>query len=270
MNKTLSNSDNYHKLLSCSVNDVFSNFTSLIAEYSKFCIENTFIQKVQYFKYVYLKGIETISNVFKLLLLYTKNLELTVYHCQKSFYYYIEFIGQIGDSNHQFLQLNSKDASLFVYKKTVFEINNEHRKIFCSPKEGELDKFELISELITHLNTLFSYSVETNNLDDKTERETLMHNNCDNIIKICNKMPCNNIHNSLEKMQVINTFLETMTTKDVSYEKLVSVIEALHKKILKNNVDTKNIRSNIFNSQIKNLFDVLTPLKFSNWLISNV
>ena len=52
---------------------------------------------------------------------------------QKSFYYYIEFIGQIGDSNHQFLQLNSKDATLFVFKKTVFEINSDHRKIFSSP-----------------------------------------------------------------------------------------------------------------------------------------
>jgi len=270
MNKTLSNSDNYHKALNSSVNDVFSNFTSLIAEYSNFCIENTFIQKVQYFKYVYLKGIETISNVFKLLLLYTKNLELTVYHCQKSFYYYIEFIGQIGDSNHQFLQLNSKDASLFVYKKTVFEINNDYRKIFSSPKDSELDKFELISELITHLNTLFSYSIECNVLEDKDERETLMHNNCDTIIKICNKIPCNNIHNSLEKMQILNTFLENMTTKDVACDKLINVMETLHKKVLKNNVDIKNIHTNIFNSQIKNLFEVLTPLKFSNWLISNV
>ena len=29
------------------------------------------------------------------------------------------------------LQLNSKDASLFVYKKTIFEINNDVRNRLC-------------------------------------------------------------------------------------------------------------------------------------------
>ena len=60
--------------------------------------------------------------------MYTKNLELTVHHCKKAFLYYVEFIGQIGDDNHTFLQLNSKDATLFVYKKTIFDINNEYKK----------------------------------------------------------------------------------------------------------------------------------------------
>ena len=147
MKNTLSNSDNYKKILDISNSEIFNNYTSLINEYSNFFIDNTFIQKQNYFNYVYLKGIETISSVFKILLLYTKNLPLTIFHCQKSFYYYIEFIGQIGDSNHQFLQLNSKDATLFVFKKTVFEINSDHRKIFSSPIGNELEKFKTGLEL---------------------------------------------------------------------------------------------------------------------------
>ena len=59
-----------------------------------------------------------------MLYMYTKNLEITMHHCKKAYCYYVEFIGQIGDDNHSFLQLNSKDATLFVYKKTIFEINN--------------------------------------------------------------------------------------------------------------------------------------------------
>ena len=49
-----------------------------------------------------------------MLLLYTKNIDLTISHCNKALYYYIEFIGQIGDENHSYLQLNSKDATLFI------------------------------------------------------------------------------------------------------------------------------------------------------------
>lgn len=64
--------------------------------------------------------------------MYTKNLNITYIQCQKAVYYYIEFICQIGDSSHSFLQLNSKDATLFVYKKTIFEINNEIIKEFTA------------------------------------------------------------------------------------------------------------------------------------------
>ena len=72
------------------------------------------------FKYVYLKGVESLTYIFNMLIMYTKNLSLTYYHCEKSLFYYIEFIGQIGDDNHSFLQLSSKDAILFIYKKTIF------------------------------------------------------------------------------------------------------------------------------------------------------
>src|SRR5210317_348621 len=73
--------------------------------------------------------------IYNFLLLYTKNLDLTIYHTQKSILYYIEFIGQIGDDNHSFLKLNSKDATLFTYKKTIFDVNQEYRKEYEESKE---------------------------------------------------------------------------------------------------------------------------------------
>ena len=49
MNNTLSNSDNYKKKLDSSNSEIFNNYTSLINEYSNFFIDNTFIQKQNYF-----------------------------------------------------------------------------------------------------------------------------------------------------------------------------------------------------------------------------
>ena len=66
-------------------------------------------------------------HVFRLILLYTFNLDAAYYHANRAVDYYIEFIGQIGDNNHS-LKSNSKDASLFVYKKTIFEISTDSRK----------------------------------------------------------------------------------------------------------------------------------------------
>ena len=121
----LQNVDNYKKKLEETPAYILFQYVKLIEQYFKQCNEHIYIQNDVYYKYVLRKGIETISHVFNILLLYTKNLELTLHHCHKSMCYYIEFIGQIGNDNHSFLQLNSKDASLFVYKKTIFDINNK-------------------------------------------------------------------------------------------------------------------------------------------------
>ena len=80
------------------------------------------------FIFIIERGIETIMHVFSMLFYYTKNLDLTFYHSQKAYYFYIEFIEQISDDNVSFLQLSSRDATTFVYKKTLYEINIEYKK----------------------------------------------------------------------------------------------------------------------------------------------
>ena len=92
-------------------------------------MENIFIQKTEYLKYILITGIKNILYIFNFIILYTKNLDLTIYHTQKAILYYIEFIGQIGDDNHSFLKLNTKDATLFIYKKTIFDFSGELNSI---------------------------------------------------------------------------------------------------------------------------------------------
>ena len=96
--KTINNSENYNYVVTEPLALIFRTYTSLISEYLLFCVDNVYIQKQKYLKYVLIRGIETLQNVFNILLLYTKNLELVNYHCQKSYYYYVEFIGQIGET----------------------------------------------------------------------------------------------------------------------------------------------------------------------------
>ena len=103
-------------------------YTKLICHYLEYLCDHTSINNKDYFLFILKRGVLSLSHIFNIFLLYTKNIELTITHCNKALYYYIEFIGQIVDDNHSYLQLNSKDATLFVYKKTIFEINNEYRK----------------------------------------------------------------------------------------------------------------------------------------------
>ena len=125
-NLSLQNIDNYLKTIDNN-EKILSSYKNTIIEYLKLSCSNISISDQNYSKFVITKGIESLSHIFNTIFLYTKNLEITKHYCDKD-HYYVEFISQIGEDSHSFLQLNSKDAILFVYKKQ-FHINNDYRKI---------------------------------------------------------------------------------------------------------------------------------------------
>lgn len=133
--------------------DTYMKYVNVVNQYLLFGIETIKNQNSEYLKYILIKGLFTISHVFKMLLLFTRNLDLTYYHCQKSYSYYIEFIGQIGDDAVTYLQLNSKDAALFVYKKTIFDINQDYKKNYYETKTEET-KNKLVSMFIEIYNKI--------------------------------------------------------------------------------------------------------------------
>ena len=108
-----------------------------------------------------------------MLLLYTNNLELTQSYCQNSLFYYVEFISQIDNINHSFLELNGKDASLFIYKKSIFEINNEIKKNVNIKNNMKITNAKLLTNIYVKLieiiyNNKFTQCIssENNSLDN--------------------------------------------------------------------------------------------------------
>ena len=155
---SLQNIENYKKdsgdaVVLYNEMDIYMKYVNVINQYLLFGIETIKNKNSEYLKYILIKGLFTISHVFKMLLLFTQNLDLTYYHCQKSYSYYIEFIGQIGDDAVTYLQLNSKDAALFVYKKTIFDINPEYKKNYYETKNEEI-KNNIVSMLIEMYNKI--------------------------------------------------------------------------------------------------------------------
>ena len=161
---SIKNIDNYNLVYKESSSQLFKKYIEIINEYIKHCLENINIQDQTYYKYILEKGITTITYVFKFLLLYTKNIDIIYYNCQKSYIYYSEFIGQIGEENHSFLQLNSNDARLFVYKKTIFDIPNDFIKNYTTTTLDNkiLDNIDLLIQIYNII--LFQY-IEKNIID---------------------------------------------------------------------------------------------------------
>ena len=133
----LSNVANYKQTIDNSVPEILSKFVSALLEYMRFMWEKITAKNKPYYKFIFERGVETLLHVFSFIFYYTKNLELTFYHTQKAYYFYIEFIEQISDDNITFLELSSRDAIMFVYKNTIFEINNDYIKMLNDPSQED-------------------------------------------------------------------------------------------------------------------------------------
>ena len=256
---SLHNVDNFNKTLDISLNDITNKYTELVVEYLKFIYENIKVQNLTYSKFIVTRGLETITNVFSIILYYTKNIDLTYFQCQKSFYYYIEFIGQITEEQHTFLQLNSRDAITYVYKKTFFEINNDFKKNMLPLSKENVKKFDLINEYIKIYKILLLKIINTD-----TKINT---NYIDNFEICCIKL--NNLKIDLISLNILESIITILDNKINNIDNFLKIILFITKKINKKIDFIKKINDKIyleeFNLQIETEAEVET---FISWLSS--
>ena len=157
MNNNLEDKINYFDNLNYSIKDIIGAYKNIIINYTKTILDKNIVS-FSNFKYIYLKGLNIINNVFKLILLYTNNLDITNYHSEKVYYYYIEFIGQIKTNSNNFLDLTIDDATIFVYKKTIFNLNRYYK---CS-ESGLLNEINII---IDGLSLLIFHFIKYDNIN---------------------------------------------------------------------------------------------------------
>ena len=246
--KSIDKIENYNNTLEDTDLNITTQYLKLIDKYNYSIIKLIKIHNHTYFKYVFLKGIESLTYVFYFLLFYTKNLNMTYHHSEKALFYYIEFIGQIGDDNHSFLQLSSKDAVLFIYKKTIFEISENARKEnkINEKEKGILDNIQLITNIYKNMINIF---VNTNNLDNMNEVEErdelyllIFSEVNDLFIKLSKKK-----YNNIQSLTTIHEITKILLNKkyDLDYHSCSLLFKLITKQYEKKNNKLQNILNNI-------------------------
>ena len=225
---SLHNADNFKKELGVSYNDVVYKLSTLLTEYLKFYLENTKIKNIFYVKFVIMRGLHTIVHVFRYLLQHSKNIDLTYFHCQKSFYFYVEFVGQILEDDKSFLQLTTRDAVIYVYKKTIYDINNEIRKnnqIISNSFSEMLQKIDIF----TQIAFVFFHKVieDINPLIDSVQLEK----NISTIATILHTPFFINLN--LENMVILEKIIDQLNFTFKSSGDFFDIILVLFKKIIK-------------------------------------
>ena len=156
---TLKDNNIYIENIDFSLKDIYLSIKVLIEQYIKCCLDSTIIID----KYYIDKGINIIVNVFKIILMYTKNLDITKIYSFNSIYYYIEYI---KDSEIVFVNLTLNDAIVYVYRKSIYEISDSHKKKFKLTDYDNL-KFKKISYLILSYQSIYSTYINTVDTVDK-------------------------------------------------------------------------------------------------------
>lgn len=263
---SLDNESNFYSTIDKSKKNSYINtYITIINQYLLYCCENLFLQNNNNV-YIILKGIECITNIFNFLLLYTKNIELVIYHCQQSYFYYIEFIEQIRNEKNSYLKLSIKDAVLFVYRKTIFKLETKNKNKTLETQENLFfdDIFKTCREIFKILEYLLhNINTNINNYSNNEYIDNIKSNiiNFEKIYTIIKK----NIH--ILDILIVNNHIINDIKDFYEYNFVIECLYYYNKKISK--IKTSNVIIKILENYsflYNNKYKTYTPLKLTNYI----
>jgi hypothetical protein len=258
---------NYKGVINNSVSEILNKFVSVMIEYMRFISEKITMKTKTYYCFIFERGIETLIHVFSIIFYYTKNLELTVYHTQKAYYFYIEFIVQMSDDNVSFLQLSSRDAILFVYKKTIFDVNNEYKKNVQEPTQGEKLILETVNSYIYIYKSIVLFIINHNGFkyEHKINYINICCNSIEFISEIINK---NKIKQNC--IECIYLFCSLLDDKKIDILDFFRLLEQFIKKVISiKKIDETIIKNKIYNSEINNFVNDNELNNIVEWIFTD-
>jgi hypothetical protein len=244
----LYNISNYKPNIENSVTEILNKFVSIIVEYIRLISTKISMKKKTHYKFIIERGLETVIHVFSVTFYYTKNLDITVYHAQKAYYFYVEYIEQISDDNITFLQLSSRDAILFVYKKTIFDLNNEYKKKIQDVSVADKSILTCV-DTYTNMYNIIAQFIINNVTFDKDYFESCC-NNLEAISQHLNKVT--------KHVEYISIFINVLSSKKVDpavyFDLLVDFIKRIK---MKKKIDEKIINK-IYDMEISEEIEIET------------
>lgn len=164
----------YKDNLEMTVNEIIAVYAGIIRDYYKSISAEHYCSR-----FIVLRGVDTVTTVFNHIIYYTRNIELAISYSEKAYLFYIEFISQISDAEKLFLKLSSRDAAVYVFNKTIAEINYTMAK----PNEETEQKYILFNKTANVIKTLI-LKYESEETFNKEVELILEHGLTDQVIRL--------------------------------------------------------------------------------------
>ena len=262
LNFSLQNIDNYKKKIDYTTNEIIEIYSKIIIEYLRYIIKTINVKNCKISKFIISRGLNTISHVFTHLLYYTKNVDILSFHCEKAFYFYVEFVTQISEDDKTFLQLSSRDATNYVYKKTIFDINYDVKRTIIDETPETQNKLDIVNSYIN------VYKILTEKLIHNEVFYNTAHKiHVDRVENIIYMLNCTTF--TIDEVKCLEVIVDALCNKMPNLDTFYDVVVRTIKKIIKNTSVLKNIDNNLKNNEIE-FIDVdynNNPVKFINLLV---
>jgi len=234
-NKRLMDEENYRTAFSLQDLDLsLFIYARITSNFVKNISEDIDVTDLDHFMYILGKGIETITNVYKTILLYTRNIDLAEHHTQKACVYYIEFITQLLIVN----EVNVRETVLFVYKKTIFEINNECKKKVTISAEQNV-YFTILDETTFFFQTFIKSVLLERKVDENKKIMCGILN--EKILEYAKKInfPNDLTDARISKLKFLNSLISGLSILKCTHIRIFNIVDSVIKKILK--IDGTNL-----------------------------
>ena len=126
------------------MNTMIIAYYDILTKYIKYYFKHKSFNKI-----IFINGLYTLTEIFKFTVVTNKNI---VECCDKSIYYYFEFILQLQNNNNELLNLTTKDAAIFCFKKFFNDITNNDIHYNYKIAKSLLINTNIILSIILHDN----------------------------------------------------------------------------------------------------------------------
>jgi hypothetical protein len=248
---SLKNNDNFKQKLDINNINIFKTYANIITLYLKNFYNNIITENIHYKEFIMIRGIDTIANIFRIVLYYTKDINFVYFYCKQSYLLYIQYIFQLNNINSATTNY-SKNAIEYIYKKSIFNIDNNFKQNIHSVSLEEKQNFNIINNHITSLNIILSKIIynDINDVDIIFEQTITYFNNI-NLIEA--------------DYNVINICLNN--NKNLNNSKYCEIMSLIFKKIYKNKNNIIKLKQKIFHNDYDSKLCLLPSNKFVKWLL---
>ena len=232
---SINNTDNYNMSCNIDLRNIINKYMEYINNFFLLIKDNTYFKQYSYSKYLIINGIQTANHILNMLIIYTKNIDLTFHHIERSFIYYVEFINQIMINNGS-LNLNSKDASIFIYKKILYDIDDLNKKNMVFDIEQDTRFGDLLELIGLYNNILYSYIDNFSNVNNINLTNDVY--DIDYISSINKNFSKLNYNRLIENMPFFIDIINILKEK-IQTDKIFKIIQYLS---INNNVNLQNMK----------------------------
>ncbi len=207
-------------------------FYDIIIKYIKYYLKYKSFNKI-----IFINGLLTLTEIFKITIITNQNI---IEHCDKSIYYYFEFILQLQNNNSDLLDLSTKDAAIFCYKKFFNNITVEKLKYNHALGKNMLLITNIILSIILH--DAINYNNETNIIEFKS---------------IINELDTS-CYTTLNCFYNVTKFIYKFNLDQITFINYLTKFIKIIKKYNKNTIETINNKIYYINPDISIKKNILT------------